>query len=126
VNVPTIYELAAYFLLCDANDPSVDYNNPYCNQNNTNYLDEATQFIRGAEYLYKNLKDLTEEGDINAVVFDSARATSLAVPVYFKRCYQVLFRQDGGPKLATFIHLLGTKDFKEMFTSRLKSGLLFR
>jgi hypothetical protein len=116
--------LMVLFLMHDQNDPLVDYNaEDYVNPFITNYDLDVNLFKQGTSYLIANIKDGMSEEAINQIVFDSARATNLDLKFFFKRLYQLLFGQDGGPKLSTFIYLYGADDFTIFLKNRLNDPL---
>lgn len=115
--------------MCDQSDPNTDYNSEeYMSMISTKeYELEIILFKQGVNYFLAHLRntDRTEES-VNSVIFDAARASNLDMKLFFRRIYNTLFRQQSGPKLATFILLLGIDEFINLLSDRIKYPVCFR
>lgn len=110
--------------MCDEADPDIDYNaESYVSRDITDYALEVNNFLQGASYLLSKITDSMLDEEINTIVFDAARTSNLDLKLFFKRVYQTLFKQNSGPKLASFISLLGVDAFKTLLEKRLVSPL---
>lgn len=117
-------ELMCLFLMCDEDDPAVDYNlENYLSRGTYEYELEVDQFLQGIEYLLSNITDSMDTEQLNTVVFDAARISGLDIKLFFSRVYQTLFKQRSGPRLAAFISLLGTSRFVDLLQNRLRAPL---
>jgi lysyl-tRNA synthetase class I len=110
--------------MCDESSPDIDYNSPdYTSKPINEYATEVNLFMQGVSYLASNLKeDMTEE-EINVICFDAARAAGGNMKLFFSRIYNTLFRQPSGPRLSTFIHLLGVNRFLRLLDSKVLDPL---
>jgi len=117
--------LATFFLMRDESDPSIDYNHPdYQSRPISEYLVESYKFLDSLEYLFTHINDAVDEVSITLVVYDAAKKfDEKNVRNFFKRIYQLLSHSDNGPRLPTFIYLLGPSMFISVMKEKLQDPL---
>lgn len=119
------YILSSYFLFCDESDPSINYNDPeYQSIPMSVYISNSVKFIKSIYYLMDNLNDDLSEPELTILVYNSAKLyDENNVREFFKKIYQLISRTTNGPRLPTFIYLLGPTRFKSMIENKLKNPL---
>ena len=113
--------ISSFFLFVDESDPSIDYNHPeYKSKSASEYNDESLRFAAALQYLLDNINNDMSEPEITIVVYDAAKLFDREnVRAFFKRVYNLISRSDNGPRLPTFINLMGPQEFVIMMISRM-------
>lgn len=88
------------------------------------YLEEQRIFLQAFNDLSERLILLDSNGimcekNIELEVYEVAKTHYGNVRNFFLRMYQILFSSNNGPRLPTFIYLLGWKEFLKILSERI-------